>query len=123
MLKRALKAANLTRLVAPAPTQWGSLIGCFRSLRAADTVLNAIVSHRDFAGGSGATTKQKEQRKAIKDIITARDFVDYLTKSIKLLEPNDMLITKFQSDSVTISDVYQAFVKVLPQMFTITGTS
>ena len=63
VLKAALKAANLPRLVAPAPTRWGSLIGCFRSLLAADAVLNAIVSHRNFE--SNGTLKQKEQKRAI----------------------------------------------------------
>ena len=64
------------------------------------------------------TLKKKEQKRAIKDIITARNFVYNLVVSIKLLEPIDMLITKFQSDSIPISEVYQAFVKFLPQMFT-----
>ncbi|KAH9245351.1 hypothetical protein BASA81_017180 [Batrachochytrium salamandrivorans] len=114
MLKAALKAANLPRLVAPAPTRWGTLIGCFRSILAADSVLNAIVSQRDFEGNG--TTKQKQQKRFIKEIITSVDFLDYLKISIKILEPIDMFITMFQSDSVPISEVYQAFIK-LPNIF------
>ncbi|KAH9274709.1 hypothetical protein BASA83_002906 [Batrachochytrium salamandrivorans] len=102
MLKAALKAANLPRLVAPAPTRWGTLIGCFRSILAADSVLNAIVSQRDFEGNG--TTKQKQQKRFIKEIITSVDFLDYLKISIKILEPIDMFITMFQSDSVPISE-------------------
>jgi hypothetical protein len=43
-LKKALAAAKLRALVQPAPTHWGTLIGCFKSLRAADSILNSLVS-------------------------------------------------------------------------------
>ncbi|KAJ1332164.1 hypothetical protein BSLG_008980 [Batrachochytrium salamandrivorans] len=79
-----------------------------------DSVLNAIVSQRDFEGNG--TTKQKQQKRFIKEIITSVDFLDYLKISIKILEPIDMFITMFQSDSVPISEVYQAFIK-LPNIF------
>ena len=112
-LKSALNAAKVKTLEAPAPTRWGSLIRCFRSILAADVILNAIVNHRDF--NSSGTTKQKEQKRIIKDFITSVNFIDYLKMSITILEPIDMFITKFQSDSVPISEVYQAFIE-LPKM-------
>ena len=106
-LKAALHAADMPGLVAPAPTRWGSLLGCFCSILKADAVLNAIVSQRDFEGTG--TTKQKEQRRSMKEFLTSVNFLDNLKISIKILEPIDMYITKFQSDSVPISEVYQAF--------------
>jgi hypothetical protein len=47
-LKKALAAAKLSGLVQPAPTHWGTLNGCFKLLRAADNILNGLVSERDF---------------------------------------------------------------------------
>ena len=43
-LKKALAAAKLSGLVQPAPMRWGTLNGCFKSLRVADNILNSLVS-------------------------------------------------------------------------------
>ncbi|KAI9920159.1 hypothetical protein PsorP6_015793 [Peronosclerospora sorghi] len=94
-LKAALKAANLRGLVAPSPNRWGSLIKCFRSILAADAVLNAIVPHRDFEG----------------------------TAIHRSLEPIDKYINKFQSDNVPVSDVYQAFISLPKEFLGIAGIS
>ena len=67
-LKKALAAAKLSALVKPAETRWGTLIGCFKSLKAADSILNALVSERDFV--NKGTTKQKEKHVEIKEILT-----------------------------------------------------
>ena len=113
-LKKALAAAKLSALVKPAETRWGTLIGCFKSLKAADSILNALVSERDFV--NKGTTKQKEKRVEIKEILTDPDFVSKLDESIKILAPIEKYIKIFQSDSVPCSDVYQAFLDLEKQM-------
>ena len=62
-LKKALAAAKLRALMQPTPTRWGTLIGCFKSLRAADSILCGLVSERHFITASGA--KQRENRHEI----------------------------------------------------------
>ena len=113
-LKKALAAAKLSGLVKPAETRWGTLIGCFKSLKAADSILNALVSERDFV--NKGTAKQKEKRVEIKQILTNPDFVTKLDESIKILAPIEKYIKIFQSDSVPCSDVYQAFLDLEKQM-------
>jgi hypothetical protein len=39
-LRKALKEEKLNNLVQPAPTRWGTILGSFRSLRAADNILS-----------------------------------------------------------------------------------
>ena len=41
-LKKAFAAAKLSGLVKPAETQWGALIVCFKSLKAADSILQCF---------------------------------------------------------------------------------
>lgn len=106
-LQKALKSSKLKGLVRPAPTRWGTIQDCFKSLRAADNVLNGLVSQRDFVSTGNAN--QKEKRTAINTIITDPDFVTKLDECIKILEPIDMFIKVFQSDAVPCSDVYNAF--------------
>lgn len=112
-LTKALGAANLTALIAPAATRWGTMQGCFKSLLQADTILNAMVTERTFISG---TTKQREQRAIIKGIITDGNFITNLRKSIAILNPIDTCITMFQGDSVPVSQVYQSFLD-LPMRF------
>jgi hypothetical protein len=113
-LKKALAAAKLSGLVQPAPTRWGTLNGCFKSLRAADNILNGLVSERDFVTTGNA--KQKEKRVAIKAVITDPDFVTKLDECITILTPIDMYIKIFQSDAVPCSDVYKAFLELEEKM-------
>lgn len=113
-LKKALKAEKLNGLVQPAPTRWGTMQGCFKSLRAADGVLNALVSQRDFV--SNGNTSQQEKRAKVKAIITDPNFVTKLDECIKILEPIDMFIVIFQSDAVPCSDVYKAFLDLEDKM-------
>ena len=93
-LKRALAAAKLSGIVQPAPTRWGTLYGCFKSLRAADDILNGLVSERDFV--TKGTDKQKEKRVSIKSIITDPDFVAKLEESIKVLAPIEKFLKIFR---------------------------
>jgi hypothetical protein len=112
-LKVALQAAKLKSLVQMVPTRWGTIRGLLQSLLDADTVLNSIVSERDFVSGNA---RQKEQRQVIKDILTAPNYRDNLDKSLLILKPIDKWIKFFQSDKAEISVVYKAF-QELPGIF------
>lgn len=98
----------------PAPTRWGTLSACFKSLRAADNILNGLVSERDFVTTGNA--KQKEKRVAIKAVITDPDFVTKLEECITIFTPIDVYIQIFQSDAVPRSDVYKAFLELEEKM-------
>lgn len=113
-LRRALRAGKLNNLVQVAPTRWGTILGCFRSLRAADDVLNGLVSQRDFVVKGNANQRVKHAE--IKEIITDPHFVDNLDECIRILEPIDMFIKIFQSDDVPCSDVYKAFLDLEDKM-------
>jgi hypothetical protein len=113
-LASAQEATQVNALSAAALTRWGSWEKSFRSLRDNDAILNAVVSERDFISG---TAKQKELKSRIKAIITADDFLNNLNKAILILEPIDMFLVKFQSDSVPASEVYNAFIE-LPGIYT-----
>ena len=116
-LRKALKAEKLGNLVQPAPTCWGTILGCFKSLRAADDVLNGLVSQRDFVNKGNAN--QKEKRAEIKETITHPDFVDKLNECITILEPIDMYIKIFQCDAAPCSDVYHTFLDLESKMHSI----
>jgi hypothetical protein len=107
-LKKALATAKLSVLVKPAETRWGTLIGYFKSLKATDSILNALVSERDFV--NKGTAKQKEKCVEIKNILTDPDFVSKLDESIKILEPIEKYTKIFQSL------VYQAFLDLEKEM-------
>jgi hypothetical protein len=113
-LKKALNAAKLSGPVQPAPTRWGTLSGCFKSIRAAESILNGLVSERDFT--IKGTAKQKEKQAAVKAIITDSDFVKKLDECVKILTPIDMFIKIFQSDAVPCSNVYKAFLDLEDMM-------
>ncbi len=100
-LKKALKAAKLEGLVQPAPTQWGTMQGCFKSLWEADSVLNALVSQWGFV--SKGNTKQQEKRASVKEIVTDPIFVTKLDECIRIVKPIDKYIVIFQSDAVPCS--------------------
>ncbi|KAH9253107.1 hypothetical protein BASA81_008941 [Batrachochytrium salamandrivorans] len=113
-LQKAQLAENLPGLVQPAPTRWGSLKACFKSLRKSEHVLHRIVSARDFIQGTG---KQKESQQKIHDIITDGKFVEHLEKAIMILNPVDTTIVVFQSDSVPVSQIYQSFASTMKQQY------
>ena len=101
-LKFALESAKLKALATMALTQWGTIQGLLQSLLDADNVLNSIASERDFVS---RTTKQKEKRQEIKDILTAPDYQANLGKKLVILKPIDKCILFFQSDQAEVSIV------------------
>ncbi|RHZ10072.1 hypothetical protein DYB37_013977, partial [Aphanomyces astaci] len=114
-LKSALsslqKANHLGRLVMPAPTRWCTLQQCLVSLHESESLLHDLVSARDFITGSA---DQRLRRMAVKETVTAVDFVSKLEHCISVLSPIDKWIKIFQSDRVPVSEVFDAFVHQLP---------
>ncbi|KAE8907400.1 hypothetical protein PF003_g8620 [Phytophthora fragariae] len=112
-LEAAQDAAQKRRLVSPATTRWGSYQRCLVSIKESDSIITGIVADRDFVTGK---RKQHLKREAIKSLVNDKDFITKLVKAIAILQPIDEYITKFQSDSVPLSEVYQAFLQ-LPAKF------
>ncbi|RHY17399.1 hypothetical protein DYB25_012222 [Aphanomyces astaci] len=114
-LKSALsslqKANHLGRLVMPAPTRWCTMQQCLVSLHESESLLHDLVSARDFITGSA---DQRLRRMAVKETVTAVDFVSKLEHCISVLSPIDKWIKIFQSDRVPVSEVFDAFVHQLP---------
>jgi len=105
-LKQMQHAEKLTALALPAPTRWGTLQHCFQSILDSERIIYTIVGERNFIVGS---RKQKEERQRLKDIVVKDDFVNNVKKALKILEPIDEQIVKFQSDAVPVSEVVTAF--------------
>lgn len=106
-LKKTLKVEKLNNLVQPAPTRWGTISACFKSLTAADNVLKGILSQRDFV--NEGTANQEAKSTEIKNIITDPEFVIKLDECIRILKPIDVYIKIFQSDAAPCSEVYRCF--------------
>jgi hAT family C-terminal dimerisation region len=86
----------------------------FVSVRAAEGVIHGVVTARDFVVGNA---KQKEERRAIVDIVTNASFLRLLDKAIMILNPIDAAIVFFQSDKVPVSEVFRTFNDKLPVVF------
>lgn len=112
-LRLMQQVEKLTALAQPAPTRWGTLQQCFRSILNSERIIYTIVSERNFIAG---TAKQKEERQRLKNIVVKDDFISSLNKALKILEPIDQFIVKFQNDAVPVSEVVTAFNK-LPAEF------
>lgn len=98
----------------PAATRWGSLINCLRRLKESELILHRLVSARDFITG---TEKQKASRRNVMNIICNEHFLTNLNKSIRILEPIDVGIKAFQSDSAPLSKVYHHLALSMKESF------
>ena len=107
--KEEQKKKQLNTLKLPGQTRWGSIYKCFTSLIELDDILLNIVSRREFEQVS--SRKERIRRNNIKEFITSNNFSKELRKGIDLLEPLQKAITYFQSDSVSVSDVYHFFLR------------
>jgi len=93
-------------LVRAAPTHWGTIQAMCQTLLESERHLHVIVTARDFVQG---TSSQKSKRSKIKEIVTNDAFVNNLRKALAILAPIDILIVKYQSDKVPISEVMPDF--------------
>lgn len=75
-----------------APTRWGMIKDMAKTLLQSEQHLHAIVTACDFVQG---TATQKEQGKAVHDMVTDQHFIDNLKKTLAILRPVDGLIVKY----------------------------
>ncbi len=68
--------------------------------------MHVIVTVRNFVQGTSA---QKSEKSKIKEIMTNDAFVNNLHKALAIFIPIDILIVKYQSDKVPISEVMPNF--------------
>jgi hypothetical protein len=88
------------------------------SILKAERVLDCIVSDRNFIHG---TSKQKAGKVKIRETIMSESFIFNLSRSLKILEPIDRLITMFQNDCTALSDVFKNFAVLGPTLSTLEG--
>jgi hypothetical protein len=105
-LKAALESAKLRALVTNAQMQWETIQRLYQSLLYAENVLNSIVSEKGLVSG---TTKQKEKRQEIKDILNAPDYQANLEHCLVIAKPIDKGIEFFHSYQAELFIVYEAF--------------
>lgn len=98
---------RLRAIVRPCPTRWCSIKKCCESLLESEALLLQLVSSRDFA--KGKSRSQNIQRTKVRNIIADAKFVPNLRKVVLILQPIDSLITKYQSDTVPLSDIFRDF--------------
>jgi hypothetical protein len=106
------KAPALTK---QAETRWGSIRRMAINVLKSEAILHTMVTAREFFNEDDdkdlATSKQK-----VYEIIRNNDFIKNLKSVIGILEPIDVLICKYQSDKVPVSEVYKDFLD-LPSIF------
>ena len=111
-------AGKLYALTQPASTRWGTLQQCFKTILDSERLIYSIITERDFIAG---TVKQKAVRQHLRDIVTKDNFMCLLEKALKILEPINALIVKFQSDSVPVSKVVTAFNNITNEFQSLTA--
>jgi len=65
-LTQMQSANSLKAQAQPAPTRWGTLQQCFKTILDSERIIYSIVSKRDFVAG---TAKQKAERLRLKNIV------------------------------------------------------
>ena len=114
-LENRQAAQKVKRLVTPATTRWGTILGCFETLLSSENILHAYVMERSYLSDS-SDAKQKMKREAIRNTISKPTFVSQLKRCIEILKPMCSLITYFQADDIPVSDVFYAFIE-LPKQY------
>jgi hypothetical protein len=99
-------SASARTLVRAAPTRWGTIQAMCQTLLESERHLHVIVTARDFVQ---STSAEKSERSKIKEIVTDDAFVNNLCKALTILASIDVLIVKYQSDKVPISEVMPNF--------------
>lgn len=100
--KEMQRASDAQSLVYPCPTCWSTIEQTCKTLLTSEQHIHVIVSARDFM--KGMVVQVKECTK-VKETITNQKFVDLVKKTIAILESLYILIVKYQSKKVPISEV------------------
>ncbi len=85
---------KLPALAQPAVTQWGTLKVCFVSLLKRKSVSHCIATSQDVISG---TSSQKASAQDVNDIVTSKNFIPHLNKSIHILKSIHDSIVHFQT--------------------------
>jgi hAT family C-terminal dimerisation region len=96
----------------------GSIQACLYSILKAERVLHRTVSDRNFIHG---TSKQKAGQIKIRETVMSESFIFNFSKSLKILEPIDKIITMIQSDCTALYDVFKNFAVPGPTLSTLEG--
>jgi hypothetical protein len=99
-------SAGVRTLVRATPTRWGTIQAMCQTLLESERHLHVIITACDFVQGTSA---QKSERSKIKEIVTDNAFVNNLRKALAIFAPIDVLIVKYQSNKVPISEVMPNF--------------
>jgi hypothetical protein len=91
-LSELQKTTSVQALVKATPTRWGTIKDMAKTLLQSEQHLHAIVTACNFVRRMAA---QKEQRKAVRDMVTDQHFIDNLKKTLAILHPVDGLIVKY----------------------------
>ncbi len=105
-------SAGARTLIRAASTRWGTIQAMCQTLLELERHPHVIVTTRDFVQGASA---QKSERSKIKEIVTDDAFVNNLRKALAIFAPIDVLIVKYQSDKVPISEVMPDFHNLLEE--------
>lgn len=97
---------SLRELAQPILTRWGSIQKSLETTLQSEEVLYNIVSSRDFLK---VPRKQLKPRVSASNLVRGKNFVDNLKKTIAILYPIDVLIRKYQDDTVPLSEVVPDF--------------
>ncbi|RLN89474.1 hypothetical protein BBJ28_00021748 [Nothophytophthora sp. Chile5] len=103
-----LKVQGLRKPVMPGDTRWGSLLGCFDTVLAAESALFSVVSCRHFLVAK--TKKQKKARREVHDLVTSTNFVPRLEKAVGMLKIVVQHLRHFEKNDTPVSDVYKMFI-------------
>lgn len=95
---------KIPSLVKPCPTRWCSIKDSCESVLGAEHVLRAIVTSDEFL--QVKKKSQKKTRTQTKRFFLEGTLIPNLKKIVAILKPIDELIVKFQSDSISLSEVF-----------------
>lgn len=97
------------------------ILESFEAVLGAEKELYAVASRRDFV--DAATLAEKEKLKQIQDFVLGETFVQDLTHASKLLLPLQQQLHRFESDRVSLSQVYHCFLEILETYMTMDWVS
>jgi hypothetical protein len=80
---------KLPALAQSVMTRWGNLKVCFVSILKGESILHSITTSLEFISG---TSRQKASTQKVCDIVTSKNFIPFLEKSINLLKSIDNAI-------------------------------
>lgn len=98
-------------LVKPGETRWGSYFNSMKSVKDNNQELVKETTNENFIT-DGTNAKEKNHRKKIQGMIVTPNWMTSINLAMSILSPIMPYITKFQSDSVPISEVFNMFLSI-----------